>query len=169
MLVYLDRHRLRRTLTVTATALPAPGMVGGPLPPVVAVLGAAGRTAGLTAHLPPGWTVRRPRDLDDVRRDEIVLLSGATEHDVITARAVLPRRTRVVALVDDGAPPALVAGVLTAGADACVRGGLPAILAGHLVACHRRLHHLDDPTSATAPPGRCDRDDVLPGAVPIDG
>jgi hypothetical protein len=28
--------------------------------------------------------------------------------------------------------------VLTAGADACVRGGQPAILASHLVACRRR-------------------------------
>jgi len=28
--------------------------------------------------------------------------------------------------------------VLTAGADTCVRGGQPAILASHLVACRRR-------------------------------
>jgi hypothetical protein len=44
----------------------------------------------------------------------------------------------IVALVDEEAPAEMVAGVLTAGADACVRGGQPAILAGHLVACRRR-------------------------------
>jgi hypothetical protein len=31
-----------------------------------------------------------------------------------------------------------VAAVLTAGADVCVRGGVPSILASHLVACRRR-------------------------------
>jgi hypothetical protein len=67
-----------------------------------------------------------------------VLFSGATEQDVLTARAVLPARTRIIALVDDVAPAELVAAVLTAGADVCVRGGLPAILASHLVACRRR-------------------------------
>ena len=51
---------------------------------------------------------------------------------------LLPHRTQLVALVDDAAPAEMVAAVLTAGADACVRGGQPAILASHLVACRRR-------------------------------
>ena len=44
----------------------------------------------------------------------------------------------MVALVDGDAPAEVVAGVLSAGADVCVRGGQPAILASHLVACRRR-------------------------------
>jgi hypothetical protein len=110
----------------------------GTLPPTVAVLGHPGRIAALPAHLPAGWTMRRPRDLDDVAPNDIVLFTSATVADVTTARATLPRRTRIVALVDAEAPVELVAGVLTAGADVCVRGGQPAILASHLVACRRR-------------------------------
>ncbi|GAA2482598.1 hypothetical protein Ahu01nite_070920 [Winogradskya humida] len=106
--------------------------------PVVAVLGYHGRVAGLGAHLPSGWSVRHAAGLDDIRADDIVLVSGAKVLDVVGARAVLPRRTRIVALLDDDAAAELVAGVLSAGADVCVRGGQPAILAGHLVACRRR-------------------------------
>jgi hypothetical protein len=106
--------------------------------PVVAVLGHPGRVAALAAHLPTGWTIRRARDLDDVHPDEIVLFSTASVADVSNGRRILPRRTRIVALVDPEAPAELVAGVLTAGADVCVRGGQPAILASHLVACRRR-------------------------------
>lgn len=113
--------------------------LNGPRPdPVVAVVGYPGRVAGLGAHLPAGWSLRAAATLDSVRPHEIVLLSGAKEWDVIAARAVLPRRATVVALVDDDAPAELVAAVLTAGADVCVRGGQPQILAGHLVACRRR-------------------------------
>ena len=86
-----------------------------------------------------GWSLRRPVDFDGVAPGELVLLAGAEPGQVATARAVLPARTRVVALVDDHAPAEVVAGVLTAGADVCVRGGQPAILASHLVACRRRL------------------------------
>jgi hypothetical protein len=82
--------------------------------------------------------VRHPADLDDVAPDELVLFAGAAVRDVVLARRILPARTQVVALVDDVAPAELVAAVLTAGADACVRGGQPAILASHLVACRRR-------------------------------
>ncbi|WP_067500833.1 hypothetical protein [Actinoplanes sp. TFC3] len=106
--------------------------------PVVAVLGYHGRVAGLAMHLPGGWSVRYATALDDVHAGDIVLISGASEADVVDARAMLSSRTRVVALLDDDAPAHLVAAVLTAGADVCVRGGQPAILAGHLVACRRR-------------------------------
>lgn len=138
MLVQLNRNQTNRTFTPNSTALPLANLNSQRLSPVVAVLGHPGRVLGLPQHLPVGWTVRYPRDLDDVRPDEIVLCSGATEQVVATARAVLPPRTRIVALVDEAAPGGLVAAVLTAGADVCVRGGQPAILASHLVACRRR-------------------------------
>jgi hypothetical protein len=138
MLVQLNRHQDRRPFTATATDLPLNPATTRSMSPVVAVFGHPGRIAGLAAHLPRGWELRRPRDLDDVRADEIVLLTQAGTAEVTTARAVLPRRVRIVALVDSEAPAELVAGVLTAGADVCVRGGQPAILASHLVACRRR-------------------------------
>jgi hypothetical protein len=94
--------------------------------------------ASLGAHLPAGWRLRYPKHIDEVLAEEIVLFSGATEADVLRARAALPVRTRIVVLLDDDARAELVAAVLTAGADVCVRGGMPAILASHLVACRRR-------------------------------
>jgi hypothetical protein len=138
MLVQLNRQKDDRQYTATGTGLPLNAATTKSLSPVVAVLGPVGRVAGLPGHLPAGWSLRRARDLDDVRPDEIVLMTDAREHDVATARAVLPGRTRIVTLVDDLAPAELVAAVLTAGADVCVRGGQPAILASHLVACRRR-------------------------------
>jgi hypothetical protein len=141
MLVQLNRASAPRDFSITATGLPVnPATVPaqrGPRP-VVAVFGHPGRVAGLAHHLPGGWSLRRPADFDDVAPGEIVLLAGTSVREVGTARAVLPARTRVVALVDDEAPAEVVAGVLTAGADVCVRGGQPAILASHLVACRRR-------------------------------
>ncbi|MEU4428994.1 hypothetical protein AB0F81_51020 [Actinoplanes sp. NPDC024001] len=106
--------------------------------PVVTVLGQPSRVATLPQYLPHGWTMRRVDGLGAVAAGDLVLLSGATTADVRLARAALPAETRVIALIDDGAPGELVAGVLSAGADVCVRGGHPAILAGHLVACRRR-------------------------------
>jgi hypothetical protein len=119
--------------TTTGASAPAPAAH-----PVVAVLGRQSRVGALAQHLPSGWTMRAPSSVDDVRPGEIVLLSGARSEDVSRARAVLPRASRVVVLIDEWAPAELVAAVLTAGADVCVRGGHPAILAGHLVACRRR-------------------------------
>lgn len=136
MLVQLNRNDGTRTFSVTATdppinpaTLPARGQR-----PVVAVLGHRGRVASLAQHLPSGWAIRNPAGLDEVLPGELVLLVAATVADVVQARRQLPGRTQIVALVDDLAPPDAVAGVLTAGADACVRGGEPAILASHLVA-----------------------------------
>jgi hypothetical protein len=106
--------------------------------PTVAVIGQRSRVAGLPQHLPHGWRMRMADSLEAVESGELVVLSGATVHDVRLARAVLPRATRVIALIDDWAAAELVSGVLTAGADVCVRGGHPGILAGHLVACRRR-------------------------------
>ncbi|WP_433361556.1 hypothetical protein ACQPZX_28710 [Actinoplanes sp. CA-142083] len=141
MLVQLNRNNGARDFSATATALPLnPAMLPastGPRP-VVAVLGPRGRVAGLEHHLPSGWSVRYARDLDDVSADELLLFSGPAVRDIALARRLLPSRTQLVALVDDTAPAETVAAVLTAGADACVRGGQPAILASHLVACRRR-------------------------------
>jgi hypothetical protein len=144
MLVQLSRSDSHRKSTPTAIDLPL--AADPPLEdfthehpsPVIALFGHPSRVAGLDAHLPAGWSIRRPQDLDGVHVDDIVLLTRAAVRDVTTARAVLPRRARIVAVVDDDAPAELVAGVLTAGADVCVRGGQPAILASHLVACRRR-------------------------------
>jgi hypothetical protein len=138
MLVQLNRNETNRAFAPNSTAVPLPDLNGQRVSPVVAVLGRRGRVAALAAHLPGGWALRYLNDLDEVRDDEIVLFSGARETDVLAARALLPRRTRVVALVDDDAKAELVAALLTAGADVCVRGGTPAILASHLVACRRR-------------------------------
>ena len=149
MLVQMNRNDTNRTFAPNSTAVPMPHLNSQRVSPVVAVLGQPGRVAGLGPHLPAGWSLRYPAGLDEVLAEEIVLVSGATEADVRRARTVLPARTRIVALLDDTAPGELVAGVLTAGADVCVRGGMPAILASHLVACRRRqladrwhnLHH----------------------------
>ena len=142
MLVQLNHHPGDRDFSATATDLPLnpatlPGACGPR--PVVAVLGHAGRIAGLDQQLPTGWSIRRPSGPDDIAPGELVLIAGATVAAVTLARAALPHRTQIVAVVDDLAPPEVVTGVLTAGADACVRGGQPAILAGHLVACRRRV------------------------------
>ena len=123
MLVQLNRNAADRDFTVTATDLPVnPGSLptAGSPRPVVAVTGHPGRVAGLDRHLPPGWLVRFVADLDDVLPDELVLITAATVRDVVLARRLLPGRTQVVALVDEVAPAEVVAGVLTAGADACV-------------------------------------------------
>ncbi|WP_250008464.1 hypothetical protein [Actinoplanes sp. M2I2] len=141
MLVSLNSNRGHRDFTATATDLPInPASLPaapGPLP-AVAYLGHPGRVAGLPQHLPPGWSLRRATGLDDLRPDELVLITAATPGDVARARRTLPPATLIVALVDEEAPAERVAGVLTAGADACVRGAQPEILAGHLVACRRR-------------------------------
>jgi hypothetical protein len=141
MLVQLNRNIGGNDISATATGLPVnpanlPATTGPR--PVVAVLGPAVRVAGLARHLPAGWSVRAATDLDDVHPDELLLFAGPAVRDLALARRLLPRRTQMVALVDDSAAAGTVAAVLTAGADACVRGGQPAILASHLVACRRR-------------------------------
>ena len=127
-----------RQFTAAGTGLPYNAPTTRSLSPVVAVLGSPGRVAGLGPHLPAGWTMRVAGDIDDVRPGEILLFTSAKEPDIRQARSLLPRRTAIVALVDSYAPAELVAAVLTAGADVSVRGGQPAILASHLVACRRR-------------------------------
>jgi hypothetical protein len=127
-----------RKFTAASTGLPYNEATTTSQSPVVVVLGNPGRVAGLGSYLPAGWSVRAAGELDDVRTGEIVLFTSATVPDIGHARAALPRRASIVALVDSAAPAEMVAAVLTAGADVCVRGGQPAILASHLVACRRR-------------------------------
>lgn len=138
MIVQLSRTGSRVPFLPTAVDLPLAAFAHEPASPVVVVVGPPGRVAGLGAHLPEGWSLRFAKDVDDVEPEEILLLARSGVAGVTTARAVLAPRARIVALVDDDAPAELVAGVLTAGADACVRGGQPAVLASHLVACRRR-------------------------------
>ncbi|MEV4641840.1 hypothetical protein AB0J80_31295 [Actinoplanes sp. NPDC049548] len=138
MLVQLNRSDQNRAFAPNSTAVPVPGLDRQRADPVVVVLGHPGRVAALRSHLPSGWSVRFASGPSDVRADEIVLISGARVDDVRAVRAAVASRTRVVALVDEDTRADLVAGVLTAGADVCVRGGQPAILASHLVACRRR-------------------------------
>ena len=141
MLVQLNRNDGARDFSATATDLPLnpASLPSGTGPrPAVAVLGPPARVYGLAQNLPSGWTVRHAADLDDVSPDELLLFVGPAVRDIALARRLLPGRTQLVAVVDEAAPAESVAAVLTAGADACVRGGQPAILAGHLVACRRR-------------------------------
>ena len=139
MFVQRTGNQRHQAFQVTVTDVRLPGSGPTRRRPVVSVFGHPGRVAGLAAHLPAGWSMRRPRDLDDVHPADIVLIGGAVERDIAAARAVLSRRTRIVAVVDEDASTDVVAAVLTAGADVCVRGGRPAILASHLVACRRRF------------------------------
>jgi hypothetical protein len=138
MLVQWNHDQPHHIVEVAATDVPLPGFGPAGHRPVVSVFGHPGRVAELAGHLPAGWSMRRPRGLDDVHFDDIVLIGGAVERDIDAARAVLPRHTALVAVVDEFASAAEVAAVLTAGADVCVRAGRPAILASHLVACRRR-------------------------------
>ncbi|GGQ61945.1 hypothetical protein [Couchioplanes azureus] len=138
MRVQLNRSDRNEAFVPNSTALPVPGLDRQRPGAAVVVLGQAGRVAALAAQLPAGWSVRFAASAREVDPGEIVLISGAREGAVRDARAVVARRTRIVALVDEDAAADLVTAVLTAGADACVRGGQPAILASHLVACRRR-------------------------------
>ena len=138
MLVQLNRGDRNAAFAPNSTAVPVPGLDRQRPDAVVVVLGQAGRVAALAAQLPAGWSVRFEASAKAVRPGEIVLVSGARAEAVAAARAVVSARTRIVALVDEDAGADLVTGVLSAGADACVRGGQPAVLASHLVACRRR-------------------------------
>ncbi|OJF11623.1 hypothetical protein [Couchioplanes caeruleus] len=138
MRVQLNRSDRNEAFMPNSTTVPVPGLDRQRSDAVVVVLGHSGRVAALAAQLPAGWSVRFAASACAVRPGEIVLISGAREDVVRDARAVLSGRTRIVALVDEDAGADLVTAVLTAGADACVRGGQPAILASHLVACRRR-------------------------------
>ncbi|MFI5493795.1 hypothetical protein [Actinoplanes sp. NPDC051859] len=138
MLVQLNRGDRNVVFAPNSTAVPLSGSDRQRTDAVVVVLGQTGRVAALATHLPAGWSVRFEGSADAVRAGEIVLMSGACAEAVGAARALVSGRTRIVALVDADAGAEVVTAVLAAGADACVRGGQPAVLASHLVACRRR-------------------------------
>ena len=138
MIVQMRRTDSRVPFSPTAVDVPLAAFAAEPPSPAVVVVGQPGRVAGLGSHLPEGWSLRLAAGMHDVDGEEILLLAPASVDEVIAARDLLPRRARIAVLVDDDAPAELVAGVLSAGADVCVRGGQPAILASHLVACRRR-------------------------------
>ncbi|WP_213454413.1 hypothetical protein [Rhizomonospora bruguierae] len=106
--------------------------------PVVRVVGDACWTAGLSQRLPASWAVRPGTGPDDAAPGELVLLVRPDPAAVAGAVDRLPAACPVVVLLEEGAPAEAVERVLAAGADACVRSGSTAVLAGHLMACHRR-------------------------------
>ncbi|MFC0028721.1 hypothetical protein ACFFMM_04185 [Micromonospora chaiyaphumensis] len=129
-----------------------------PTAPTVTVLGDPGRIAGLARRLSTAWRVRHTASLDHVQPGELVLLVHPVVAAVARTRRALPAGCALAVLVPGDADTATIADVLLAGADVCVRDGSTAILAGHLVACHRRL--------SRAPSPGVDRDPVPAGARP---
>jgi hypothetical protein len=68
---------------------------------------------------------------------DLMVLGAATGELVSAARLLYPDAS-IVAVIDADSPVEPLVEVLQAGADACVRAGSPAVLAGHLMASHRR-------------------------------
>jgi hypothetical protein len=103
----------------------------------VTVLGAGGQAATLRSHLPEDWAIRSVTDVRAANDVDLLVLGSATGSRVALARQLHPY-TVIVAVIDLAAPVEVIVDVLGAGADACVRSGSTAILAGHLLACQRR-------------------------------
>lgn len=112
--------------------LPAPGAAV-----TVTVLGRAGQASALRPHLPDNWAVRSIADARAANDRDLLVLGNASGSKVALARQLHPY-TVIVAVIDPAAPVDVIVEVLGAGADACVRSGSTAILAGHLRACQRR-------------------------------
>jgi hypothetical protein len=110
---------------------------------VVWVIGDISRVAGVDMHLPASWSVRSRPDVGGVGDDGLVLLVCPSIADVAAIDPQLPRRPQLVVLLDESSPAAAVAAVLEAGADMCVSTRSSAILAGHLMACGRRLMQIN--------------------------
>jgi hypothetical protein len=107
----------------------------------VRVVGDAGSgvIARLVRQLPPSWTVTPAAGVAVAGPDDLALLVYPTPAEVEAAHRTLGGGTRLVVLIESTATADRVAEVLEAGADTCVRAGSAAVLAGHLVACHRRV------------------------------
>ena len=103
---------------------------------VVTVVGAPGSLTSLAEQLPPYWRVRSA-DLADIDHTDLLVIGGASGGRIRAAVRQHPG-TPVVGVVDTYATADQVVEVLEAGADACVRSGLPALVGSHLRACHRR-------------------------------
>jgi hypothetical protein len=103
----------------------------------VAVVDRVGQVDGLAAFLPRRWATRHYDSVYAVGGFDLMVLCGATGEMVSAARVLHPDAS-IVAVIDTDAPVEPLIDVLQAGADACVRAGSPAVLAGHLMASHRR-------------------------------
>lgn len=104
---------------------------------LVTVVGTPGTASALADQLPPHWRVESA-DLADVDHTDLLVIGAATGARIRAAVRQHPG-TPVVGVVDPYATAEQVVEVLEAGADACVRSGLPTLVGSHLRACHRRL------------------------------
>jgi hypothetical protein len=103
----------------------------------VAIVDRVGLVDGLARYLPRRWATRHYDSLYAVGGFDLMVIGGATGEMVSAARVLHPDAS-IVAVIDADAPVEPLIDVLQAGADACVRAGSPAVLAGHLLASHRR-------------------------------
>jgi hypothetical protein len=103
----------------------------------VAIVDRVGLVDGLAAFLPRRWATRHYDSVYAVGSFDLMVLGDATGEMVSVARVLHPDAS-IVAVIDAYAPVEPLIEVLQAGADACVRAGSPAVLAGHLLASHRR-------------------------------
>jgi hypothetical protein len=103
----------------------------------VGVIDHVGHVDGLAAFLPLRWATRHYDSLYEVAGFDVLVLGGATPRLVAGARLIHPDAA-IVAVIATDAPASLFVATLQAGADTCVRAGVPAVLAGHLLATHRR-------------------------------
>jgi hypothetical protein len=124
----------------------------GPAPPsqrhsaaaaalVVHVQGHRLSAEALTRALPSGWVAVQPQaepaGRDGLTVPDLVVLANPSAGAVRTARSEQPT-VRLLAVVREDADVGSVVAILDAGADACVRGEHPAMVAAHLLALHRR-------------------------------
>jgi hypothetical protein len=99
----------------------------------------SGVVAGLVRHLPSSWTVTPAAGVAAAGPDDLALLVYPTPAQVAAANRALGGGARLVVLIEAAATADHVAEVLEAGADTCVRAGSTPVLAGHLIACRRRV------------------------------
>ena len=103
----------------------------------VAVVDRVGHVDGLGSYLPRRWATRHYDTLFAAGRCDLLVIGGATPDLVAAARLMHPEAA-VIAVIDAQAPVEPLIAILAAGADACVRAGATAVLAGHLIASNRR-------------------------------
>ena len=133
---------------MTTTYRIAFGQTGG-VRVQVAVVDRVGHVDGLAAYLPRRWATRHYDTVFATDSCDLLVLGGATPDLVAAARQMHPEAA-VVAVIDSQAPVEPLVAILSAGADTCVRAGPTAVLAGHLLASHRRRMRATDSSRLTA-------------------
>ena len=103
----------------------------------VAIVDRVGQVDGIAGYLPRRWATRHYDSLYAVGAFDLMVLGGATGEMVSAARVLHPEAS-IVAVIDAEASVESLIEVLQAVSDACVRAGSTAVLAGHLLASHRR-------------------------------